>query len=97
MSSIRHSSQRRWLLIQLHRAQIAHLQRSGRHDVGSEIADRMNAIARLCDCGRTEHGRALAALLAQSERDSTEPVLAELLPSYPVELASWAPSSPAQH
>lgn len=56
---------RRWLLIQLHRAQIARLLRSRSARGTEEIAQRMNAIALLCDCGRTEAGQSLAMALAQ--------------------------------
>ena len=70
---------RRWLLIQVHRAQIAYLLRSGRRDRASEIAERMNAIALLCDRGRTERGRALAERLARTERDAAAPIVTDLL------------------
>lgn len=83
----RHSTRRRWLLIQVHRAQIARLLRSGRRDRGSQVAERMNAIALLCDRGRTELGRALAERLARLERSAAEPIVTELLVGEPVELA----------
>ena len=86
VSPDRYSTRRRWLLIQVHRAQIARLQRSARRDQGSEIAERMNAIALLCDRGRTERGRQLAARLAQSERAAAAPVLTGLSLSEPLEL-----------
>lgn len=57
---------RRWLLIQLHRAQIARLTRSSSPRRTDEVARRMNAIALLCDCGRTEVGQQLAITLAQA-------------------------------
>ena len=70
-------------MIQVHRAWIAHLTRSRRQDRGSEIADRMNAIALLCDRGRTELGRALARQLAEMDRDASEPIVTELFASEP--------------
>ena len=70
-------------MIQVHRAQIALLMRSGRQDRGSEIADRMNAIALLCDCGRTELGRALARQLVETDRAASEPIVTELFLSEP--------------
>ena len=75
-------------MIQVHRARIAYLLRSQRHSRGSEIADRMNAIARLCDCGRTEVGRALAQRLAQTERAATEPIVTELVVGEPTSCGS---------
>ena len=56
---------RRWLLIQLHRAQIARILRSRSRFATEEVAQRMNAIALLCDCGRTEAGQRLAMTLAR--------------------------------
>jgi hypothetical protein len=56
---------RRWLLIQLHRAQIARILRSRSSEATEEVAARMNAIALLCDCGRTEVGQRLAMTLAR--------------------------------
>lgn len=56
---------RRWLLIQLHRAHIARISRSRSRERPDEIARRMNAIALLCDRGRTEAGRRLAMALAR--------------------------------
>ena len=79
-------------MIQVHRARIAHLLRSQRYSRGSEVADRMNAIALLCDRGRTELGRALAQRLAQTERAATAPIVAELVVGEPVELAGPTPS-----
>ncbi len=90
VSGVQHSNQRRWLLIQVHRAQIALLLRTGRRDHGSQIAERMNAIALLCDRGRTERGRALAERLVRLERDAAEPIVTELLVGEPVELVGWA-------
>ncbi len=55
----------RWLHIQWHRAEIKRLLRSGSRNGSSEIARRMNAIALLCDRGRTPHGRMLAENLAR--------------------------------
>jgi hypothetical protein len=59
---------RRWLLIQLHRAQIGRILRSRSAGTTEEIAARMNAIALLCDCGRTEVGQLLAMTLARDGR-----------------------------
>ena len=84
--------QRRWLLIQVHRARIAYLLRSARRDGRSEIAERMNAIALLCDRGRTEAGRALARRLAQTERDAAQPIVSELFVGEPARAGSAAPS-----
>ena len=56
---------KRWLLIQLHRAQIARILRSRSTGATEEVAARMNAIALLCDCGRTEIGQLLAMTLAR--------------------------------
>ncbi len=56
---------RRWMLIQLHRAQIARILRSRSREAADEVAARMNAIALLCDCGRTEIGQRLAMTLAR--------------------------------
>ena len=56
----------RWLHIQWHRAEIKRLLRSGPKGT-PEIARRMNAIATLCDCGRTPLGRRLAENLAEDE------------------------------
>jgi hypothetical protein len=92
VSAAQHSTQRRWLLIQVHRARIALLLRSGQRDRGSQIAERMNAIALLCDRGRTELGRALAERLVRLERDAAEPIVTELLVGEPVELAGRASS-----
>lgn len=92
VSTLVDSPDRRWLLIQVQRARIAHLLRSGRRHRGSEIAERMNAIALLCDRGRTERGRALARRLAKTERDAGQPIVADLLASEPVELTELAPS-----
>ena len=64
MPKHRLSLSRRWLLIQLHRAHIAHRLGSRSRDAGDEIARRMNAIALLCDRGRTEAGLKLAMTLA---------------------------------
>ena len=57
----------RWLHIQWHRAEIKRLLRSGASKGSPEIARRMNAIATLCDCGRTETGIRLAESLAHDE------------------------------
>ena len=56
---------RRWILIQLHRAQIARISRSQSRNATEEVARRMNEIALLCDCGRTESGQLLAMTLAR--------------------------------
>ena len=82
-------------MIQVHRARIAHLLRTRRHSRGSEVADLMNAIAVLCDRGRTERGRALAQRLAQTERAATEPIVAKLTIGEPVELARPGASNPS--
>ena len=79
MSARRQPQKRRWLLIQVHRARIAYLLRSGRRDRGSEVAERMNAIALLCDRGRTECGRELAQRLARTERDAASTIVTDLL------------------
>ena len=79
-------------MIQVHRAQIAHLLRSGRRDLGSRVAERMNAIALLCDCGRTESGLALAQRLAETERDASAPIVTDLLAGAPVGPGDLAPS-----
>ncbi len=84
MTTAHPSPERRWLLIQVHRARIAYILRSGRRAVASEVAERMNAIARLCDCGRTPQGRALAERLARLEPNS-EPFVTELLAGRAVE------------
>ena len=69
----------RWLHIQWHRAEIRRLLRSGAAKGSPEIARRMNAIAQLCDCGRTPTGMRLAESLANDEgiglslSDSEEP------------------------
>ena len=55
----------RWLHIQWHRAEIARLLKTGAHRGTSEIARRMDAIALLCDCGRTDRGRLLVESLAR--------------------------------
>ncbi len=55
----------RWLHVQWHRAEIARLTASGAAKGSAEIARRMNAIALLCDCGRTPQGRELAESLAR--------------------------------
>lgn len=60
------ATNRRWLLIQLHRAQIARLSRARSRRDNSEIARRMNAIALLCDRGRTERGQQMALMLARN-------------------------------
>ncbi len=65
MSATRQGMGRRWLLIQLHRAQIARILRSRSREAADEVAVRMNAIAMLCDCGRTEMGQRLAMTLAR--------------------------------
>ena len=90
MSTALPSTPRRWLLIQVHRARIAYLLRSGRRERTSEIAERMNAIALLCDRGRTQRGRALAQRLAQTERAATEPIVTELLIGEPTSLENVA-------
>ncbi len=79
MNASRQPEKRRWLLIQVHRARIAYLLRSGRRGRVSEVAERMNAIALLCDRGRTERGRALADRLAQTERDAASTIVTDLL------------------
>jgi hypothetical protein len=66
-SSSRPGAARRWLLIQLHRAQIARLLRSKKGRGTPEISRRMDAIALLCDCGRTTTGQMLAKTLAESD------------------------------
>ena len=78
-------------MIQVHRARIAYLLRSSRHSRGSEVADRMNAIALLCDRGRTEAGRQLAQQLAQTERAANEPIVTELLLREPAPAGSVTP------
>jgi len=55
----------RWLHIQWHRVEIARLSRSKSPAKKQEVARRMNAIALLCDCGRTVRGRRLAESLAE--------------------------------
>lgn len=55
----------RWLHIQWHRNEIERLSRSRSAKGTPEIANRMNAIALLCDCGRTPRGRLLAECLAR--------------------------------
>lgn len=63
---------RRWLLIQLHRAHIERILRSGSATADGEIARRMNEIAMLCDCARTEAGQRLAMMLARGHRPDLE-------------------------
>ena len=70
-------SGRRWLLIQLHRAQIARASRVRSSHARGEIAQRMNAIAVLCDCGRTESGQKLALMLAQGGGPDVRSLLLE--------------------
>lgn len=84
VSPIRQTTERRWLLIQVHRAQIAYILRSGKRRTTSEVAEHMDAIALLCDRGRTARGRALAECLALSERTFTD-MATQLLRDWSVE------------
>ncbi len=79
MARSRDNVGRRWLLIQLHRAQIERLVRSGSRVRAGEIARRMNAIALLCDCGRTEAGQHLAMMLAEGRRPDLQSLPVDLL------------------
>ena len=65
---------RRWLLIQLHRAHIERILRSRSTSANGEIARRMNEIAMLCDCGRTEAGQQIALMLAQGSRPDLQSI-----------------------
>ena len=63
------ATRRRWILIQWHRAEIGRLLGKKSRRPSDEIARRMNAIAKLCDCGRTPEGRMLAESLVESGFD----------------------------
>lgn len=66
------ATRRRWLLIQWHRAEIGRLLSKKPRRPTAEIARRMNAIALLCDCGRTPEGRMLAESLVESGLDGLQ-------------------------
>jgi hypothetical protein len=75
MTRSKGNPRRRWLMIQVHRAQIARISRSRSGRPQGEIARRMNAIALLCDCGRTEAGQQLALMLAREGGPDLESLL----------------------